>query len=133
MSFKTDLQSNNTDLQAILATINSLPEAGSGGGGGSLETCAVTVVRENYTYGTYVTYENGEIVTNTLSGGSSTVTLENVLCNSSVVLNVMSGGVKITGDAVLLTSDILADYVTYYNVVVCKSGNITLTCKELMG
>lgn len=31
MSFKTDLQSNNTDLQAILDTINALPEAGSGG------------------------------------------------------------------------------------------------------
>lgn len=29
MSFKTELQSNNTDLQAILNTINNLPEAGS--------------------------------------------------------------------------------------------------------
>lgn len=39
MSQKTELQSNNTDLQAILATINALPEAG--GGGGSVETCRV--------------------------------------------------------------------------------------------
>ena len=29
MSYKTDLQSNNIDLQEILNTINSLPEAGS--------------------------------------------------------------------------------------------------------
>jgi hypothetical protein len=33
MSYKTDLQSNNVDLQNILNTINSLPDAGSGGGG----------------------------------------------------------------------------------------------------
>lgn len=31
MSYNTDLQSNNNDLQAILNTINNLPEAGSGG------------------------------------------------------------------------------------------------------
>ena len=30
MSQKTDLQSNNTDLQTILATINALPNAGGG-------------------------------------------------------------------------------------------------------
>lgn len=32
MSYNTDLQNNNTSLQEILATINNLPEAGSGGG-----------------------------------------------------------------------------------------------------
>ena len=41
MSHKTELQSNNVDLQSILATINALPEAG-GGGGVSVETCNVT-------------------------------------------------------------------------------------------
>lgn len=30
MSYKTELQSNNADLQAILAKVNALPEAGSG-------------------------------------------------------------------------------------------------------
>ena len=33
MSYKTELQKNNIDLQAILDSVNSLPEAGSGGGG----------------------------------------------------------------------------------------------------
>lgn len=41
MSYNIDLQNNNTSLQEILATINNLPEAGSGGssdeGGSSLE------------------------------------------------------------------------------------------------
>ena len=42
MGFKTDLQSNNTDLQTILDAINELPEAGSGGGVTN-ETCEVTI------------------------------------------------------------------------------------------
>ena len=33
MGYKTELQSNNTDLQTILNKINALPEAGGGGGG----------------------------------------------------------------------------------------------------
>lgn len=32
MTYKTDLQTNNTNLQSILDTVNALPEAGSGGG-----------------------------------------------------------------------------------------------------
>lgn len=106
-------------------------EAAPSGGGGSVETCTVTVVRAAYTSGTYVAYENGEIVKKTLSDGTSTVTLENVLCNSSVVLNVSSGTAKITGEAVLLASDMLLDCITYYHVIMCKSGNITLTCREI--
>ena len=30
MSYKTDLQGNNTDLQSILSKVNALPDAGSG-------------------------------------------------------------------------------------------------------
>lgn len=35
------LSTNNTDLASILNTINNLPEAGGGSGGGSVETCSV--------------------------------------------------------------------------------------------
>lgn len=34
MSYNTDLQNNNTSLQEILATVNSLPEAGGSSGDG---------------------------------------------------------------------------------------------------
>ena len=34
MSYNTDLQNNNTSLQEILATVNSLPEAGGSSGSG---------------------------------------------------------------------------------------------------
>ena len=37
MSYNTELQSNNADLQAILDAVNALPEAGGGGGGGGIE------------------------------------------------------------------------------------------------
>jgi hypothetical protein len=52
MSNKTQLQTNNTKLDALITRVNtakdtaaSLPEAGSGGGG-SIETCTVTVMRD---------------------------------------------------------------------------------------
>lgn len=42
MSYLTQLQQHNTDLQGLIDKANVLPDAGSGGGG-SLETCTVTV------------------------------------------------------------------------------------------
>lgn len=42
MSNLTQLQANNQSLQACINKANSLPDAGSGGGGGSIETCTVT-------------------------------------------------------------------------------------------
>lgn len=44
MSNKSRLQTNNTNLQALIDKANALPDAGSGGSGGaSLETCTVTI------------------------------------------------------------------------------------------
>ena len=50
MSNKTQLQTNNTALDALITRVNaakniaaSLPEAG-GGSGGSIETCTVTIM-----------------------------------------------------------------------------------------
>lgn len=40
-NYKEELQSNNTNLQGILDSVNALPEAS--GGGASVETCTVTV------------------------------------------------------------------------------------------
>ena len=46
MSNKTELQSNNTDLQAILETVNALPEVDEGGSSASVETCTVSIVSD---------------------------------------------------------------------------------------
>ena len=51
MGFKTELQSNNIDLQTILNKVNALPEAG-GGGGASVETC--TIILNSTSYGMFV-------------------------------------------------------------------------------
>ena len=49
MSYNTELQSNNTDLQAILDTVNALPEAGgSGGGNNSGEWILITSLPTTY-------------------------------------------------------------------------------------
>lgn len=45
MDYKTELQSNNTDLQALIAKANALPDAGSGGtGGANIETCTIRLL-----------------------------------------------------------------------------------------
>ena len=53
MTNKTQLQTNNTALDALITRVNaakntaaSLPEAGGGSGGGSVETCAVQISSE---------------------------------------------------------------------------------------
>lgn len=43
MSNKTRLQTNNTNLQELINKANSLPDAGGSGGGGSVETCSLTI------------------------------------------------------------------------------------------
>lgn len=47
MSYKTELQSNNLDLQTILNTVNNLPDAEGGGGITPSGTIDIT---ENGTY-----------------------------------------------------------------------------------
>ena len=48
MSNKSRLQTNNTNLQALINKANNLPDAGSGGSdGGSVETCAVTILLDS--------------------------------------------------------------------------------------
>lgn len=59
MGFKTDLQSNNTDLQTILDAINELPEAGEGG----TDTSGDTVTPETLVTGYTAHDASGEPIT----------------------------------------------------------------------
>lgn len=56
-NYNSTLQSNNTDLQAILNTINELPSAG--GGGGSIETCTVEIVADGPARDTIIYWVDG--------------------------------------------------------------------------
>lgn len=79
------LEQNTTSLDEVLAMVNALPDAGSGGGGGaSVETCNVYFEFESTPVAmSYMTYVNGAYVPvaeeNPVIG-----TRENVVVNSLV-------------------------------------------------
>ena len=75
MSNKSRLQTNNTNLQALINKANALPDAGGGSGGGSVEMCTVTIkvnapVMNDYTV--YSSNSNLQVVTTTVSSGGGT-------------------------------------------------------------
>lgn len=106
MSYKSDLQSNNTDLQSILDTINSLPEAGSGGG--SVETCTVTITSNDGSASvleaiSYTTYSSDDTTYYTEIAQSLPITLTDVKCGTAINIMFFNGGgvfgVRTTGSA----------------------------------
>jgi hypothetical protein len=95
MSNKSRLQTNNTNLQALINKANSLPDAG-GGSGGNVETCTVTIdcVGGNIAHIAATIVENGvETIYTRMSDIDSDseyppYTIYNVKCGSAIVLNV---------------------------------------------
>ena len=86
MSNKTRLQTNNTNLQALIDKANALPEAGSGGGG--VETCTVTltVTTGIARYGA-TKYVDGILTCeNSISMGAVNLTLNNVVKGSCLTV-----------------------------------------------
>ena len=55
----TKIEQNTTDLQAILDAVNALPEAGSGSGGGSVETCTLEIIADAPVMTTKIAYLDG--------------------------------------------------------------------------
>ena len=98
MSNKSRLQTNNTNLQALIDKANSLPDAGSGGSGG-VETYNL-IFQSNGTvklsYIRYVSYENGEYhFYDDIVDSSSTypIVFSNVVLCSPVLYNYYGGPV----------------------------------------
>ena len=86
MSNKTRLQANNTNLQALIDKANALPEAGSGGG--SVETCTVTMTTgiEVLAYGV-TRYVGGVLVCEADKGyGNQEFTFDNVVKGSCLTV-----------------------------------------------
>jgi hypothetical protein len=126
MSYNTDLQTNNTNLQSILDTINNLPEAGSGGGSdASVDTC--TVRFEDLTmcdciiwFVSAMTVENGiQKMYNYIPSNSDMITslvIPNVACGSTLVLESQfhngtdAAYVEIDGSATFDSSVLASNY-----------------------
>lgn len=95
MSNKTELQSNNIDLQGILDSINALPEAGSGA---SIETCTVNITTGlDMNFICWSSLNNGAITPNYQTGisANSTSTLQNVIKNSAITISYNDMGTSI--------------------------------------
>lgn len=90
MSYLETLNSHNTQIQNLINKANSLPEAGSGGGG-SIDTCTViincTAASSGWKY-SCTAYENNQFVikcSDFYDGvSSSVITLTNVVCGSTI-------------------------------------------------
>ncbi|MEE1084288.1 MAG: hypothetical protein UH850_11245 [Paludibacteraceae bacterium] len=97
MSNKTQLQTNNTNLDALIERVNaakdtaaSLPEnGGSNSGGGNIETCTFEITFSSMILRYAVTqYINGEIINTCKSSleGVTTLTISDVVKNSVIFL-----------------------------------------------
>lgn len=102
MSYNSELQANNTDLQDILDTINNLPESGGGGGGsGDVPTCTITInsFAANITYAMYTTYENGEYIYHDENYSAvSNITLNNVVSGGIIEVGTTYSFIYVTTD-----------------------------------
>ena len=111
MSYNTELQSNNMDLQTILNTINNLPSAGSGGIKSSDVTATKAQVLKGYK--TITSDSNDAVVEGTM--------INNGAMNKSIDgINTKSVGIPsgyTTGGTVSLTDDIDNEVDTQANLI----------------
>ena len=89
MSNKTRLQANNETIQNLINKANSLPDAGSGGGGG-VETCTV-ITQSNVRHPViYLTTQNQEQIVTYSDDYNDPKTINNVVCGSNIFIPVAS-------------------------------------------
>lgn len=86
MSNKSRLQTNNTNLQALINKANALPDAGSGGSGANIETCTVTITTAlGYIHSVLATQYQNEQITGYQE--------KDLLTNTLTILNVVKGSI----------------------------------------
>lgn len=121
MSNKSRLQTNNTNLQALIDKANMLPDAS--GSSGSVETCTVTVIQSDRLATTkiYYTNENCKLCSDEFTAwfegqAEYSVIKNTIICFSSTTIQITESGsvtsidsrsYAVTGDATftLSTSD----------------------------
>lgn len=114
---KSQLQTNNSKLSALITELQG-KAAGGGSGGGSVETCTVVLTAEQYGYRpyyyAYTEYgSDGSIVGKAVSGNEEYgVTLVNVVKNSVVTVCWWNASDYQT----CTNADLLASYTSYTKV-----------------
>lgn len=100
MTYKSRIETNNTELQSILETVNALP--------GSRPLCTVTI---NNTYGVEMCYinENNEYVT-VLCSSNSVTTVE--IPNQSIIV-MSKGASSAAGDIARVAGNNAGDNTAY--------------------
>ena len=99
MSNKSRLQTNNTNLQALITKANNLPDAGGGAGGGDLETVTISLLGLADP-ASFVHYLDGSMALNSveMSAYMSITVLKNSILVTENSPNRFSGCSKITGN-----------------------------------
>lgn len=122
----SQLSTNTTGLQAILAQVNALPDAGGGGGDASVETCTVSLFDGTGLYAVaYTTVDaNGNVAAASVipSGKAATITC---LCGSVVAIShyrANSGLIRCTGSELLYTAEVQSNYGHSFIKLTCDAG-----------
>ena len=140
MSNKTQIQTNNTNLDALITRVNaakntaaSLPDAGGGSGGGSVPTYTLTIESDNGIYSGYActVFRDGAIAAeNTLQVFSDAYTtphtIENVVCNSLIAISPSYDipGFSITNGSLSVPTGTSA--IRLYTISATDGSNVTL-------
>lgn len=139
-NYNSTLQSNNSDLQAILNVINELPNAdsgsGGGSGGGSVETCSLQVTQVGTSFNglTYTSLENGVVTPNytTYLG-----TYDNIIKGSAVTLLRNAWSAANTSGLTLIDTDMANNTIIYridddatLHIVLCYTKNTKITMSD---
>lgn len=119
MSNKSRLQTNNTNLQALIDKANALPDAG--GSGGSVETCTVTVTSDK-PEDTHIFYtsidENGLPIASFASPGILTV-----VCNTAIGVHFIAPSEVYTGSGFADNDPSYWDYYPYAVLLAPREAN----------
>lgn len=125
---KTQLQTNNAKLSALITEL----QGKAAGGGGAAETCTVTVSAGSSSYRPYnVSYmTNEDVPAKVITQNSSlSVTLQNVLCGSAVTVGFYRGESVVNSAFTLTNAEIMTihDYeFAVFRVTAPSGGTATI-------
>ena len=121
MSYKTDFQSNNADLQTILDTVNNLPDKQYD------RPCTVTISGYTVKRVVYAKVTSTGVEYVDVSPASSSVTLENVLSGSLFYFETDRSVTRTATGCTIAIYGVSGMYYSYYAPTDSATGSIVLS------